>query len=59
MKVDIPKKWMLDVTVILSGVDENIVKKYIYEASVIELISRIWTDELNEWVNNTKSIYGD
>ena len=50
---------MLDVTVILSGVDENIVKKYIYEASVIELISRIWTDELNEWVNNTKSIYGD
>ena len=35
MKVDTPKKLMLDVTVILSWVDDNGVKKCIHEASVI------------------------
>ena len=35
MKVDTPKKLMIDVTVILSWVDDNGVKKCIHEASVI------------------------
>ena len=52
MKVYIPKKWMLDVAVILSWVDDNIMKKYIYEASVIELIFSIWKDEVNKWISN-------
>ena len=33
--------------------------KYIDEDSVIEIISIIWTDELNKWFNNMKQSYDD
>ena len=47
MKVDTPKKLMIDVTVILSWVDDNGVKNYIHEASVFRIISNFRTYELN------------
>ena len=38
IKVEIPKKQMLVVNVILSWVDDNVVKKYIDKATVMEVI---------------------
>ena len=44
---------------VFSWVDDNVVKNYINEASDIELLSRLWTYERNEWINNMKQIGGD
>ena len=45
MKVDITKKLIIYVTVILSCIDDDAVKNYIYEASVMEIINSLCTYE--------------
>ena len=48
VKIDILNKPMLDIYVILSWVDDNYDKNYVNDASVMEVISILWKDELDE-----------
>ena len=44
IKVAIPNELMLYVTVILSWIDDYVVKKYIYESSTMDLINGLCYD---------------
>ena len=45
MKVDIPNKQGLDLSVIFSWVDDDVAKKWVDEASIVYVITGLWGDE--------------
>ena len=51
MKVGITNKGMIDVTVILSWVNNDVFNKYIGESYVTKIITRFFMDEQNKWID--------